>query len=273
MSYRSTDFSDLNTADYKTDDAIIGVVYGIPLSESNRFRFGFDLHHVDFELGGEPSDEAVEFEDEEGDSFLNFETSLSWREDSRDTAIFPTRGGTQSIFGQLTLPGSDLTYFKLSYDNQRYWPLADNLVFSLSGEINYGDAYGSTSELPLWENFFGGGRNSVRGFESRSLGPRDSNDDPFGGNASYAGSAEFFFPPPFFEDVDSMRLAAFFDAGSVIDTGDTDFFDPDEMRYSAGLGASWLSPVGALTFSYAVPINGDDEDDEEEFQFNFGQTF
>ena len=273
LSYRATDFRDLDSADYKTDDGIIAVNFGIPLSESNRFRFGLSLHHIDLDVGGSASDEVLEFEDAEGDTFLNLETIVSWRQDSRDSAIFPKQGAAQSLFAELSIPGSDLLYYKLSYEHRRYWPLAENLIFSLNGEISYGDAYGDTSELPLWENYFGGGPGSIRGYASRSVGPRDSQGDPIGGNAAYVATAELLFPPPFLDDIESVRMAAFFDFGSVINTNDNNLFEPDEMRYSAGIGASWLSPVGALTVSYAVPLKTDRQDEEEEFQFNFGQTF
>ena len=273
LSYRATDFSDLDTADYKTDDGIIGMNFGIPLSEDNRFRFGVQLHHINFESGPTASKEVLDYEAAEGNNFLNFETTLSWREDSRDSAIFPKSGGVQSLFGELSVPGSDLTYYKASYEHRRYWPLADNLTFSLNGEISYGDSYGDTTALPLWENYFGGGPGSIRGYAARSIGPRDSQGDSFGGNAAYTGNVELLFPPPFMDDVESVRLAAFFDFGSVVNTKQTDLFDPDELRYSAGLGASWLSPVGALTISYAVPMKTDDQDEEEQFQFNLGRTF
>jgi outer membrane protein insertion porin family len=273
LSYRATDFADLDTADYKIDTGIIGVNYGIPLSESNRFRFGLDLRHIDFETGPNASQEVLDFEEAEGNEFLNLETSISWREDSRDSAIFPKRGATQSLIGEITIPGSDLTYYKISYEQRRYWPLSDDLIFSVNGEISYGDAYGDTSILPLWENYFGGGPGSIRGYAARSVGPRDSQGDPIGGNAAYFGNVELLFPPPYLEMAESVRLAAFFDFGSVIDTRQNDLFDPDELRYSTGIGASWLSPVGALTVSYAKPLKTDSQDEEEQFQFNFGQTF
>lgn len=273
LSYRATDFRDLDSADYKTDDGIIAVNFGIPLSESNRFRFGLALHHIDLDVGGLASDEVLDFEKAEGDNFLNFETTISWRQDSRDSAIFPKRGATQALFAELSVPGSDLLYYKLSYEQRRYWPLAENLILSLNGEISYGDSYGDTSQLPLWENYFGGGPGSIRGYSSRSIGPRDSQGDPIGGNAAYTANAELLFPPPFLDSIESVRMAAFFDFGSVINTSDNNLFEPDEMRYSAGIGASWLSPVGALTVSYAFPLKTDSQDEEEEFQFNFGQTF
>ena len=125
----------------------------------------------------------------------------------------------------------------------------------------------------MWENYFGGGPGSLRGYASRSIGPRDSQGDPIGGNAAYTANAELLFPPPFLDSIESVRMAAFFDFGSVINTSDNNLFEPDEMRYSAGIGASWLSPVGALTVSYAFPLKTDSQDEEEEFQFNFGQTF
>jgi outer membrane protein insertion porin family len=243
------------------------------LSESNRFRFGLDLRHIDFETGPNASQEVLDFEEAEGNQFLNLETSISWREDSRDSAIFPKRGATQSLIGEVTIPGSDLTYYKISYEQRRYWPLSDDLIFSVNGEISYGDAYGDTSQLPLWENYFGGGPGSIRGYAARSIGPRDSQGDPIGGNAAYTGNLELLFPPPYLEMAESVRLAAFFDFGSVIDTRQTDLFDPDELRYSTGIGASWLSPVGALTVSYAKPLKTDGQDEEEQFQFNLGRTF
>jgi outer membrane protein insertion porin family len=273
LMYRTTDFSDLDSANYKTDDIIAGVDFGIPLNEFNRFNFGTAIHQIDFDTGTFPSDEVAEFEDNEGNSFLDFEVTLSWRHDSRDSAIFPSSGAVQSLFGEATVPGSDLNYFKLSYDHRRYWPLVNEVVVSVNGEIGYGDSYGDTTQLPFFENFFGGGPGSVRGYAARSIGPRDSYGDPLGGNAMYAGNIELLFPPPFVKESNTVRLATFFDFGSVVDTTDTDLFDADEFRYSVGLGASWLSPVGALTLSYAFPLKTDGQDEKEQFQFSFGQTF
>jgi outer membrane protein insertion porin family len=273
LMYRTTDFADLDSANYQTDDIIAGVNFGIPLNEFNRFNFGTAIHHIDFKTGSFPSDEVAEFEDNEGNSFLDFEVTLSWRHDSRDSAIFPNSGAVQSLFGEATVPGSDLTYFKLSYDHRRYWPLVNDVVFSVNGEIGYGDAYGDTSELPFFENYFAGGPGTVRGYAARSLGPRDSYGDALGGNAMYAGNFELLFPPPFVKESSTLRLATFFDFGSVVNTTDSDLFDPDELRYSAGIGASWLSPVGALTLSYAFPLKTYDDEDKEQFQFSFGQTF
>ena len=273
LSFRSTDFSDLNTADYKTDDGIASVNFGIPLSEFNRFTFGFGLHHIDFETGSNPSDEVLAFEAAEGNEFLNFPIDLNWRHDSRDSAIFPSSGSLRFLLAETTIPGSDLQYYRLSYRHRWYTPITDDLVFSANGEVGYGDSYGGTSQLPLWENFFSGGPRRLRGFRARSIGPRDSNGRALGGNAMYTGTLELLFPPPGGFGGESVRLSTFVDFGAVVNTRDTDLFDYDEFRYSTGLGASWLSPLGALTVSFAVPFRADEQDEEEQFQFTFGSTF
>jgi outer membrane protein insertion porin family len=266
VSYKTTDFDELDSADFKTDNAILGVNFGIPLSEFNRFRVGLAMRHTNFKLGSDPSTEVQAFKNTEGDSYFNVESDISWSHDSRDSAIFPKSGTYQRLSAEATVPGSDLLYYKLAYKHRHYWPVFGDMVFSLNGEIGYGDAYGETSALPFYENFYGGGPKSLRGFKTFSVGPRDSQSDPIGGNTKLIANAELYFPPVFSE---SMRLLAFFDAGSVFDED----YDRDELRYSTGLGLSWLSPVGALTMSLAQPFNDDLQDETEVFQFTFGTTF
>ena len=272
LRYQTTDFNDLDTADYRTDVGEAAMNFGLPLSEFNRFNFGLGFRYTNFKLGSDPSDQVKEFEDKEGDKFFNFELSGSWRHDSRDSAFFPKTGGLQEFSAEVTVPGSDLKYYKLQYSHRRYFPIAGELVFSANGLVGYGDSYAGTFELPLFENFFAGGPKSVRGFKSFTLGPRDSKGDPLGGNLVTTANLEFLFPPPFIDDVKSVRLSAFLDMGNVFDSK-SGGWDTSEIRYSTGIGASWLSPLGALTLSYAVPLNDKKQDETEEFQFSFGTTF
>ncbi|RMG33684.1 MAG: outer membrane protein assembly factor BamA [Gammaproteobacteria bacterium] len=271
LSYRSTDFNNLSTADYKTDDGIVGVNFGIPLSEFNRFSFGAALHLIDFQKGSSPPPEVTAWETAEGNNYLDLELTLGWMHDSRDNALFPKEGALQRLSAEVTMPGSDLLYYKFGYKHRRYWPVFKDLVFSLNGEVAYGAAYGGTSQLPIFKNYFAGGPTSVRGYKSLSLGPRDSTGDPIGGNAKVLGNAELYFPSPIYAD--TMRFLTFFDAGSVFDTEGGKGFDTKEFRYSAGVGLAWLSPVGAITMSYAQPLKKDSQDEPEEFQFTFGTSF
>jgi outer membrane protein insertion porin family len=151
----------------------------------------------------------------------------------------------------------------------------------LSADLGYGDGFGDTENLPFFEDFFAGGPRTVRGWEENTLGPRETtgDKDPTGGNVQITGSVELFAPPPIEgEFAKTLRLGLFFDFGNVWTTSDTDLvaptgFDLSDLRYSTGLSASWLSPVGALTISFAYPLNEKDGDDTQEFQFGFGQTF
>ncbi len=267
LSYRSTDFDELDTADYKTDNAIFGVNFGVPLSEFNRINLGTRVVHTNFKMGSDPSTEVFNWVANEGQNYLNFEANLGWRHDSRDSAIFPQRGSLQRLIGEVSVPGSDLTYFKASYKHRRYWSLAKHWVISLNGEAGYGNAYSETHKLPFFENFYLGGPQSVRGYQTFSIGPRDSENDPIGGNVKILANAELFLPPI---NDSPMRLLAFVDAGTILDGNQ---FDSDEMRYSTGVGLAWLSPVGALTLSLATPFNADEQDEKETFQFTFGTTF
>ncbi len=272
LSYQSTNYQNLDIVNYTTDTGVANVSFGIPLSEFNRFNFGFGLESVTLNPGSTTSNELTNFLAANGDEYLNYKIDASWRHDSRDTALFPNNGAVQTFGAEASLPGSDLTYFKVSYSHRRYFPLTRKLVFSLNGKLGYGMGYGSTDQLPLYENYFAGGPSSVRGFKANTLGPRTTGgvNLALGGNLQAIGGAELLFPPPF--DTKSVRLAAFVDAGNVYNTEAANF-DIGDFRYSAGLGASWLSPLGALTISFAVPLNKQPTDQTQSFQFNFGTTF
>lgn len=169
------------------------------------------------------------------------------------------------------MPGGDLTYYKLNYRHDWYVPLSERFTMLFSGDVGYGDGYGDTKELPFFENFYAGGVRSVRGFEDNSLGPRDSQNDPAGGDLKLVGNAELLMPVPFAADSKSLRMSLFVDAGNVFGPGED--FDSEKLRLSTGASVTWLSPLGALTFSLAQPLNDEPGDETQAFQFTFGQTF
>jgi outer membrane protein insertion porin family len=271
LRYRSTNYDELQTlSPYTTDVLAAGVNFGVPISEENRINFSFDIENLKLKLFEDnASDEIIDFVDTYGDEALTFRLGASWSSDTRDRAIFPTRGGIQKVYGELAIPGSDLTFYKIGYSHRRYFPITSDFTLGLNLDLGYGDGYGSTEELPFYENFYTGGITSVRGYKLYSLGPRDSNDRAYGGNIRTVGNVELFFPLPAKAYKDSVRLSTFFDAGNVF----LDEFDAGDIRYSVGLGATWMSPLGALSVSVAQPLNDKPGDDTEVFQFNFGQTF
>jgi outer membrane protein insertion porin family len=285
--YKQTDFADVDTADYKTDVASAGVNFGIPLNEYDRVRFDFKIVGTNFEAGGEASKEVIGFitndddvsdadaaafrADPEDKDFVDYQVGVSWSSDSRDSALFPSRGGTQRLSAEATLPSSDLEYYKIEYSHKRYFPISESLTLALKGEIGYGDGYGDTNKLPFFKNYFGGGVKSVRGYKDYSLGPRDSNEDPLGGNMKLFGNVEVLFPEPLGLAPETVRMGVFFDLGNVYDTdGDVNIGD---LRYSTGLSLKWLSPMGPLGFVLALPLNEEGDDETENFQFTFGTAF
>ena len=111
----------------------------------------------------------------------------------------------------------------------------------------------------------------MRGYEENTLGPRDSNNRPLGGNIRITGGAEMIFPLPFLKEFKQVRFAAFFDAGNVYASGEP--FSFNEIRYSTGLSGIWISPFGLVSVSIARPIGDKMGDETQPFQFTFGSTF
>lgn len=268
IGYVARDAEEANIANYSTDVFNSSLNFGFPLNEHDRVRFNVDFRHTKLETTENSSTEIADFIRENGDKFMTLSLSAGWTHDTLNRAIFPTDGGRQRLSLLATVPGSDLEYYKVSYKHQHYFPLSQDLTLKLNAELAYGDSYGGTSSLPFFENFYAGGVRSVRGFDDNTLGPRDSRNDPFGGSSKIIGNAELLFPVPFIEDLDSIRLGAFFDAGTV-----SDGFSVGEMKYSVGLSGEWLSPFGALSVSVAKPLNADANDEEQMFQFSFGSGF
>lgn len=279
IAYRETNFDELIGADYSTDVGVLGMNFGLPISETSRAGLGIRYQYTNF-IAGNFSELAQQFVEENGNVFNDFILSASYTNDSRDTAIFPTKGGLRVLRADLAVPGSDLQYYKLTYQEQLYVPLTSRFVVSLSGDVGYGEGYGDTESLPFFENYYAGGPRSVRGFVANSLGPREiGDDDPVGGNLRMAGSVELFAPAPGGAELaKTLRLGAFLDFGNVWETNASNLIEPTgfdigDLRYSAGLSATWLSPIGALSISLAAPLNEEEGDDTQVFQFGFGQTF
>lgn len=262
-----------NISRYNTDVANVGFNFGIPLNEFDSLGFDVDLKHTNISDTDYSPQQVVDFIRDNGKSFLTLSGAIGWTHDTLNRAIFATDGGQQRFSALATVPGSDLEYFKVGYKQQHYFPLSSDFTFRLLGEVAYGSGYGNTDDLPFFENYFGGGPGSVRGFRQNTLGPKDTPRNgsaarPFGGSAKILGSAELFFPVPFLSDVKSVRIGTFIDAGSV-----SDGLNFDYMRYSAGLSGEWLSPFGAIAVSVAQPFNASSTDNVQNFQFTFGSGF
>ena len=267
ISYRTTDAEEANTSDYSTETFNTGVNFGLPLNERDRIGLGFDVEFTSLDIDDSLVVSRIsDFVRENGDSYTNFKLSASWGTDSRNRAVFANKGGSKRLSGIVTLPGSDLEFYKLTYNQKHYFSVTKHTTLYLNGNFGYGDSYGDAESLPFFENYYAGGKNSVRGFTDNTLGPKDEFGDAIGGSVKLVGNAEYIFPVPFMPESKTVRLSTFMDAGNVYD----DEIDVGDLRYSVGVSAKWLSPFGALSVSLAMPLNDDEDDEVQVFQFSFG---
>ncbi|KZZ40553.1 outer membrane protein assembly factor BamA [Oleiphilus sp. HI0118] len=278
---RETDFDQSNRSDYILDASGASVTFGYPIDPVSRLSFGVGVSNTALEVGDLPPLEIQRFIDQNGDNFNNFDVTLGWSRSTLNRGMFPTAGWRQGLSGEITVPASDLSFYKLRYNSNFYVPLSESheFVFRLRNEWAYGGAYGDTGELPFYEHYYAGGINSVRGYENNSLGPRTTeqaafaSSDPFGGNLLFENSAEIIFPLPFIKDQSSMRMAYFVDTGNVFDTNRGYDFDLNEIRWSTGVALQWNTFIGPLGFSFGKAMNATPEDEKQFFQFSLGQPF
>ena len=284
--YREYDAREAEVSNYKTTTMGAGIRMGVPVTEYDRVNFGFTPEWMELDLYEGAPARYQKFVDEHGDNNLTLKGNIGWGRNKTDSALWPTRGYIMRANLEAGLPGGDIQYYKLTHGQTWFFPLHRNLTLMLNGEVGYADGYGSTSELPFFHNFYGGGLGSVRGYQSSSLGPKeidsyDNDYDFLGGNKKVVANAELLFPMPGIKDQRSVRLSLFADAGSIWDDNSykskggqmyTSSFS-EELRYSAGAAFTWLSPMGPLKFSYAYPLNKKDGDELQRFQFQLGTTF
>jgi outer membrane protein insertion porin family len=269
--YRETDASEANLSDYTTDTRGLDVNFGIPVNEYDRIRFSVGWRGIDLKTTNSSPNYVLDFEDAQGDSFDDLVLTASWRRDSRNKTLFPDSGGLTSIALETTVPGSGLEYYKLDFTQQQFVPLTKDLTLGLKARIGYGDGYGDFDSMPFLENFFAGGIRSVRGFEDNTLGPKDEFGEAIGGAVLTVFNAEILFPVPFVEAASATRLSTFLDIGNVY--SDIDDFDAGDLRFAVGLAGVWASPLGPISVSFGYPLNAEDDDEEQNFQFTVGTFF
>lgn len=304
MPYKA-DTSSSGSNNYETTRIGFGARMGVPVTEYDRVNFGLGVEHLRVKLHGEQQYQPYryrQFINDHGEKNWILKGNIGWGRNTTDDALWPTRGYITSVNADLGLPGGDLQYYIFTHDQRWFFPLSKNFTLMLSGELGYAGSYGGTPNLPFFNNFYGGGLGSVRGYESGSLGPKVYEYDRngarstvnYGGTYKAFASAELLFPLPGIKDQRSVRLSLFADAGSVWDGknytagaynaanpyGSNGYYTSDhkstfsrELRYSAGAALTWLSPLGPMKFSYAVPLKREDRDQIQRFQFQLGTTF
>ena len=286
--FSEIDYDQTSVASYAADRLGGSVTFGYPISEYSRLSFGGTYERTDITTGDFVAVDIYNFLVKEGNKFDEYKLNASLSTSTLNRGIFPDRGWSSTLGMEVAVPGSDYGFYRANWTGQKYFPISQRWTLRMRSDISYGDGYGDDEVLPFFENYYSGGIGSVRGYESRSLGPRseglsyflngttDPDPDPIGGNLLTEASLELIFPTPFAPDSRSVRTFLFVDAGNVFETERDDIFadfEPQDIRTSAGIGLSWLTAIGPLSFNLAKALNDQPGDDTEVFQFSLGQTF
>ena len=268
---RTNDATQTQTGGYIMQADGLGVNYGIPISDDRTVGIGVGYERIGITTTATSGDSVINYVTANGNENYLLRSTLSWSQDTLNDYRFPTSGVYYKVSAESGIPGGDLTYVKASLDSSVYFPFGEKSTLKLRGNFGYASPYGDTTVYPFFKNFYAGGASSVRGFRSRSLGPRDTGlgTDPIGGTKLLNGNMEYFFPFPGAKDQDSsMRLSLFLDAGMVYAANEA--VDVSTLRYSAGLAFTWFTPAFPLALSLGYPLNAQSGDETEPFQFSIG---
>ncbi len=309
--FRESDYGQFNIASYTSDSFGAGIQFGLPISDIERIGINLNYDNTSIDTGSTPASQILAFTQSEGTKFEVYKTQFIWSKITLNRGLFPTAGQSQSLAVQVAIPGSSLTYTKATYRHKYFKPISGGrFVLGFRGEIGLLEPYGDTQVAPFFEHYYSGGISSVRGFKQNTLGPRavpsqyyldnegnailgqDGNpimnpynsyrdDRSIGGAYLVEGGFDFIFKLPFIEDQRSMRSSFFVDIGNVFskDCG-SEFtnancseLDFGELRYSYGVGVTWITQLGPMSLAIAAPSNEGPFDETENFQFEIGTQF
>jgi outer membrane protein insertion porin family len=259
---------DLNA--YSLVSSGAGMRFGVPFSEIDRIFFGVNFEQTTINPGTNLPNAYVEYVQQFGYSSNALPLTVGWARDGRDSALVPNRGVLQRFNSDFSVAG-DARYVRANYQIQQYTPLTKKFTLALNADLGWGQGLDGR-DFPLFKNFYVGGQGSVRGFQQSSVGPPSTTTGVYlGGPKKMVFNAEFLSPFPGTGTDKTLRLFTFMDAGRAF--AGNEKLDFNELRVSAGFGLSWISPMGPLRLSYAVPVRSQSGDRIEKIQFQIGTSF
>lgn len=248
----------------------VGLRFGVPVTESDTVFLGVNAEQTEIKAGTGLPIEYQEYADKFGQVSTALPLTLGWARDGRDSALVPTRGSLQRFNADVSVAG-DVRYVRANYQFQQYFPITKKYTFALNTDVGWGEGL-KGQDYPLFKNFYVGGLGSVRGFEQSTLGPASKTSGIYlGGPKKLVFNAEFITPFPGAGNDKTLRLFAFTDVGRAF--GQDEEVSLSDLRASAGLGLSWISPMGPLRFSLAKPIRQQTGDRIQRLQFQIGTSF
>ena len=259
-----------DTDSYKLTTSGASLRFGVPFTESDIVYFGGGLERTRIVPGTNLPGAYASYANQFGFSSNSFPLTIGWARDSRDSALVPNNGVYQKLNAEWSIAG-DAKYLTTSYQYQQYFPLNRQFTLAFNGDVGFGKGLGGRP-YPLFKNFYGGGLGSVRGFEQGSLGAIDATTGAsLGGTRKLNANLELLAPFPGAGNDRTLRVFTFFDIGNVYGAGQP--IRLSQLRAGAGVGISWVSPVGPLRLAIARPVRKFAGDKIQSIQFQIGTSF
>ncbi|MDO9073233.1 MAG: outer membrane protein assembly factor BamA [Rubrivivax sp.] len=253
--------------DLKTPGATVR--FGVPFSEYDTVFLGLGFERTEIGTSTGIPLSYLNYRTLYGAKTNSFPLTLGWARDARDSVLTPTAGRYQRLNFEWAFAG-DVRYLRTNAQYQEYWPLPFRMSVGVNAELGWGKGLGG-KPFPVFKNFYGGGLGTVRAFEQSSLGVVDPTGAYIGGAKRVNVNTELYFPVPGTGNDRSLRIFAFVDAGNVWREDET--ITAESFRSSAGVGLSWISPVGPLKLSWGKPLRLQRNDRIQRFQFQIGTAF
>lgn len=252
-----------------------GLRFGVPVTENDTVFLGLNAEQTEIREGNGLPDAYRRYAEKFGKTSTALPLTVGWARDGRDSALVPTEGSLQRFNADVSVAG-DVRYVRTSYQFQQYIPISKKYTFAFNTDLGFGQGL-KGQEYPLFKNFYVGGLGSVRGFEQSTLGPSQNTTSTnlapiyLGGPKKVVFNAELLMPFPGAGNDRTLRLFGFTDIGRAY--AESESISVDELRASAGIGLSWISPLGPLRFSYALPVRQQTKDKIQRLQFQIGTSF
>jgi len=268
------------TITYRTDKVAGGVGFGVPVTLN--LTYGINYNYSKTNLTGVPAIASNLIRAQEGRTTIGELTqSLTW--DARDRIISTRSGHVDSVTVGIAGLGGQSRFWTADLSSSLYIPVGKSSDFTLNPSFEYSMIRPMKGrDVPLWRRFSLGGIGSLRGFDSSGVSLRDTiTGESIGGDSQFRAGVNLFFPLPYVQ-TSGFRGLVFADAGSVwgrVSANVPNVSVPVEpfsfarMRYSAGFGIEWISPVGPIGFSWAFPIRSMTGDIQRNFEFALGAQF
>ena len=241
--------------------------FGKEFSDYDRADLMYKLERIT--IDDIASDASSALRNEEGENTIS-SLALTLTRNTTDSRFNPMEGHILSITGKNAGGpiGGDKDFYKLSGVADYFFNYDKKLVLELKARGGWADEYDDSDDVPIYDRFFAGGANTVRGYKERSIGPRDpSTGDPIGGELMLVGNAELTYPI-----LKNFKVAAFCDIGNVWENVDDTEIESDDFKTGVGAGIRVKTPIGPVKIDMGYPLDKAHPDDDQKVRFHFSMT-